>query len=122
MLFFRWLICPFRDNGRLTPRHKRFNTALSRARQKVERSISLLKGRWRRLHYLDFYDLELAVQIVRAASVLHNFCLVNDDFDDNYFLADDDDGGDSDDDGDGAAGRDDGAEAKRLNLMNFVAP
>ena len=119
MLFFRWLICPFRDNGRLTPRHRRVNTTLSRARQKVERSISLLKGRWRRLHYLDFYDLELAVQIVMAGSVLHNFCLVNDDFD-NYFLADD--GGDSDDDDDGAAGRDDGVEAKRLNLIIFVTP
>lgn len=60
-LSFRWLITPFKSNGRLTRREKRFNTALSKLRQTVERAISRLKGRWRKLKYLNHLDLELAV-------------------------------------------------------------
>ena len=44
---FRWLITPYRDNGHLTRQQRRFNTVLSSLRQKVERAIGLLKGRWR---------------------------------------------------------------------------
>ena len=47
--FFSWLITPFRDNGHLTAQQRRFNRALSSIRQKIERAISLLKGRWRKL-------------------------------------------------------------------------
>lgn len=47
--FSRWLITPYRDNGHLTAQQRRFNTVLSWLRQKVERAIGLLKGRWRRL-------------------------------------------------------------------------
>ena len=74
--------------------------------------------------YLEHMDMELLVNLIMCACVLHNFCLLNDDFDDGYFLDDDDD-----DDGDG--GIDDGhgaggpvappaAEAKRVQLMNIV--
>lgn len=35
---------------------------------------SLLKGRWRKLRYLDCLDLVIAVQIISAACVLHNYC------------------------------------------------
>jgi len=73
-------------------------------------------------------DLELLVNLIMCACVLHNFCLLNDDFDDGYFLDDDDD---DDDDGDGDGGIDDGhgaggpgapaaAKAKRVELMNIV--
>jgi len=65
------LITPFRDNGHLTRRQRQFNTALSAVCQKVERSFSLLKGRWRKLQYLDHLDLEMAVQIITATCVLH---------------------------------------------------
>lgn len=82
----RWLITPYRDNGHLTAHQKRFNRVLSSLRQKIERAISLLKGRWRKLLFLDHLDLELEVNIIIAACVLHNFCLLNDDFDDGYFL------------------------------------
>ena len=94
--FFSWLITPFRDNGHLTARQKRFNTKLSTLRSIVERSISLLKGRWRKLLTLEHLDLELLVHLIMSACVLHNFCLLHDDFDDSYFL-DHDDGDDGDD-------------------------
>lgn len=83
--YFRWLITPFRDDGHLSRRQRQFNTALSAVRQKVERSFSLLKGRWRKLQYLDHLDLVMAVQIITASCVLHNYCLLHDDFDDGYF-------------------------------------
>ena len=114
---FRWLITPFRDNGRLSPQQKRFNTALSGLRSKVERSISLLKGRWRKLKYLDHLDLELAVQIIITACVLHNFCLVHDDFDEDYFLPNEGNEGNQPQDD---AINDGLAIQKRQHLMNIV--
>ena len=39
VLFFRWLITPFRDNGHLNARQRQFNTNLSALRSVVERSI-----------------------------------------------------------------------------------
>ena len=62
----------------------------------MERSISLLKGRWRKLLFLDHLNLELSVHVIIAACVLHNFCLLHDDFDDGYMCDDND--GDEDDD------------------------
>jgi len=85
----------------------------------VERSISLLKGRWRKLLFLDHLDLELAVHVIIAACVLHNFCLLHDDFDDGY-MGDDDDGNEDDDPGHHLP--DGRAEQKRTHLMNVVCP
>ena len=76
----------------------------------MERSISLLKGRWRKLPFLDHLDLELAVHVIIAVCVLHNFCL----------LHDDDDGDEDDDPGHHLP--DGRAEQKRTHLMNIVCP
>jgi len=113
--FFRWLITPYRDNGHLTAHQKRFNRVLSSLRQKIERAISLLKGWWRKLLFLDHLDLELEVNIIIAACVLHNFCLLNDDFDDGYFLD-----GDNEDNDAEQQYPDARAEQKRTHLMNIV--
>ena len=66
------------------------------------------------------------VHLILASCVLHNYCLLKDDFDEGYFL-DNDDGDDSN--GSDASnyptprGRDGlrAAEAKRFQLMNTVA-
>ena len=71
----RWLITPYRDNGHLTRQQRRFNTVLSSLRQKVERAIGLLKGRWKKLLFLDHMDLQLTVHPIISACVLHNFGL-----------------------------------------------
>ena len=86
IFYFRWLITPYRDNGHLTRQQKRFNRVLSSLRQKVERAIGLLKGRWRKLLYLDHLDLRLAVHLIISACVLHNFCIIHDDFYDGYMM------------------------------------
>lgn len=128
LFFFRWLITPFRDNGYLSPRQRKFNQTLSSLRSVVERSIRLLKGRWRKLGLLDHIDLELMVHLILASCVLHNYCLVKDDVDEGYFLDnndDDDDGSNgSDASNDSTPGGQDGlraAEDKRVQLMNIVA-
>ena len=111
---------PFRNNGHLLQGQRNFNTVLSSNRQIVERAVSLLKGRWRKLKYLDHLDVKLMVKIIVGACVLHNFCLVNDDFDDVYFLDEEHD----DDDDDDAIIHEHGnrtAEQKRQHLVNIVA-
>ena len=77
---------------------------------------------WRKLLFLDHFDLELEVNIIIVACVLQNVCILNDDFDDGYFLDDDDDGDGGIDDGHsaGVPGAPAAAEAKRVQLMNIV--
>ncbi|KAK2547511.1 Zinc transporter 6, partial [Acropora cervicornis] len=92
-----WLITPYRDNGHLTAHQKRFNRGDGK------------------LLFLDHLDLELEVNIIIAACVLHNFCLLNDDFDDGYFLD-----GDNEDNDAEQRYPDARAEQKRTHLMNIV--
>ena len=67
--------------------------------------------------------MKLLVHLIMFACVLHNFCLLNDDFDDSYFL-DHHDGDHGDVDGGPALGHLDGgaltAQAKRDQLMNIL--
>lgn len=75
---------------------------------------------------MDHLNLELIVQLIISACVLHNICLLHDDFDSGYML--DDDGDDDDNDGDSsnshdggsASGRDRQADLKRDNLKNII--
>lgn len=71
-----WLLTPYRDNGHLTAVQKRFNTYLSANRVVIERAFGLLKGRFRRLKYLDT-ELENGVDIILSCCILHNICLMN---------------------------------------------
>ena len=63
--------------------------------------------------------MELLVHFIMSACVVHNFCLLHDDFDYSYFL-DHDDG----DDGGAVAGHMDvgapAVQAKRVQLMNII--
>ena len=113
----RWLITPYRDNGHLTRQQRRFNTVLSSLRQKVERAIGLLKGRWKKLLFLDHMDLQLTVHLIISTCVLHNLCIIHDDFYDGYI---DDDGFGDDDPHDSRNQPDERAEQKRTHLMNTI--
>lgn len=70
-----WCIPPFRNNGRLTRNQKTFNRVISQKRQVIERAFALLKGRFRRLKFLDMSRLDLIPFFIMAACVLHNICL-----------------------------------------------
>ncbi|XP_025262626.1 protein ANTAGONIST OF LIKE HETEROCHROMATIN PROTEIN 1-like [Camponotus floridanus] len=75
-----WCISGFRDRGNLQrifllQAQKRFNDILSKVRQVIERAFALLKGRFRRLKYLDMNRMDMIPFVIIACTVLHNICL-----------------------------------------------
>jgi len=54
------------------------NTKLSFIRSIIERSFGLLRTKCRRLKYLDISNFYLEMQMIAAASVLHNFIIKGD--------------------------------------------
>lgn len=72
-----FLMKPYRDNGHLTLEKTRFNTRLSSVRCIIEQSFGLLKGKWRRLKFLDMARIDLIPTVIIAACVVHNFILKN---------------------------------------------
>src|SRR4029434_5017049 len=70
----QWLLTPIAH----TQTEAHFNTAHARLWSVVERSIGMLKGRWRWLDVSGgrlLYDPEKGCQIILACCVLHNICL-----------------------------------------------
>lgn len=92
-----WLLTPFRDNGRLTTQQRRYNFAHSSTRMVVERSLRLLKARFRKLKTLMDVDRVADIpEIIVAACILHNICLIEDYIDgflDDTSAGDDNDSG-----------------------------
>ncbi|XP_044170329.1 protein ALP1-like isoform X2 [Acropora millepora] len=72
----RWLLTPFRDNGHLSRQEVNYNNKHAKTRQTIERAFGLLKGRWRRLKFIEMENINECPAIVAAACVLHNFCLL----------------------------------------------
>ncbi|KMQ91639.1 nuclease harbi1 [Lasius niger] len=72
-----WLIPPFPNLSQLTQAQKTFNTAVASMRQIIERAFALLKGRWRRLKFLDMNRDDMIHFVILASCVLHNVCLDN---------------------------------------------
>ncbi|XP_011688388.1 PREDICTED: putative nuclease HARBI1 [Wasmannia auropunctata] len=67
------LLVPFKHNKRLTERQRNFNYCLSSTRMAVERSIGLLKGRFRiLLDKLHVKRTDLIPNYIMACCVLHN--------------------------------------------------
>lgn len=77
---------PFRDNGHLTDIEINYNKIHSSARMIVERSLELLKGRFRSiLDNLPITRTDLIPKYIIACCILHNICLLHDDMiDTNY--------------------------------------
>ena len=75
-----WLMVPFKDNGNLTQAQQQYNRRLSSARLVIERAFALLKGRFRHLKMMDVRDMFLLCSVVVASCVLHNLCLLNEDY------------------------------------------
>lgn len=74
-----WLMTPYINRGNLTERQIYYNSVISKGRQVIERAFSLLKGRFRRLKYLDMNRTDLIPETILAACVLHNICLLHPD-------------------------------------------
>ena len=78
-----YLMVPFRDNGHLSALEKRYNKLHSSTRVDVERSIGLLKVKFRRMKHLDMQLISEIPVVISAACVLHNFILLNAPVDDD---------------------------------------
>ncbi|XP_062599737.1 putative nuclease HARBI1 [Saccostrea cucullata] len=74
-----WMMTPYRDRGNLTQRQHQYNYIHSSTRMVIERTFGALKGRFRRLKYVDIQDIEKIVKVVISCCVLHEFCLQHDD-------------------------------------------
>lgn len=73
------LMTPYRDNGHLTLQQRNYNYKLSRVRSTVERSLALLKQRFRCLKFLDIQRLDWAPKYIVVCAVLHNICIMQND-------------------------------------------
>lgn len=73
------LLVPFRNNGRLIKNEEKFNGRLSAARSSIERCYALMKGRFRKLKYIDMSDMSQVPRVIIACCILHNICIHYDD-------------------------------------------
>lgn len=71
------LITPYRDNGHLTEHQRRFNYLHSVTRLPIEHAFGRLKGKFRRLKYVDKTRIDLVPNIVVACCILHNIIIDN---------------------------------------------
>ena len=81
----RWLITPYRNRGNLTRDQIKFNQILSGTRVIIENAFGLLKGRFRRLQFVEMNDISYVVKTVITACILHNICILNQDELDEHF-------------------------------------
>ena len=68
------LLVPYKDNGNLTVPQRNFNFELSQARRLIENSFGWIKGRFRRLKYVNT-KLKKVSSVIIACAVLHNLSL-----------------------------------------------
>ncbi len=88
------LMKPYRDNGHLTARQRRFNRKLNAAHVVIEHAFGILKSKFRRLQFLQMQSISNISSAVSACCILHNVCLepcdqdveVDDHFDDEPHL------------------------------------
>lgn len=72
------LMVPFKDNGYLTESQLSYNTKLSKIQSIIKRTFGTLKSKFRRLKYLDVFNVDMGNNMIAAACVLHNFILNRD--------------------------------------------
>ncbi len=71
-----WLIPPIPETRQLTPQESRFNRNHKRTRAVVERTIGILKQRFRiLLETVRLRDMESVAVLVKALCIVHNLCI-----------------------------------------------
>lgn len=81
------IMVPYKNNGHLSKAQIYFNERLCSARVMVERVIGLLKGRFRSLlDKLYMKRMDLIPQYIIACCVLHNICILHEDFIDDVVI------------------------------------
>ena len=77
-----WILTPFRKNQQITDQMTRYNKVHSSIRIKIEQAFGMLKGRNRRLKYLDQNSMSVICYTICTACVIHNICIFQNDLDD----------------------------------------
>ena len=114
-----WLLIGFKDNGHLTAQQIRFTHLLSSKRMILERSIGLLKGRFRLLKVIAGVDrTRFLPKLITGACLLHKYSIYSH-HEIEYFVDSDDDDGDANDFVNIFA-NDNNAVPKRAELMNLI--
>jgi len=75
----RTLLKPFPERPGISREESMFNYRLSRCRSSIERAFGMLKNRFRLLHKKMEVDLNNSITIIKAATVLHNICVLSGD-------------------------------------------
>lgn len=75
--FKEWLLTLYRDN--LSQHQTKFNMAFSWKRQVIERTFGLLKGRFRRLKFINLKSIREKCQTFVAICIFHNICIIEHD-------------------------------------------
>lgn len=78
------LIVGFKNNGNLNNLQQNFNRKLNKARVVIEHAFAFLKGRFRRLKYLETIRLDLASLLIVSSCILHNICILHEDLPNDY--------------------------------------
>ncbi|KAG0421701.1 hypothetical protein HPB47_002422 [Ixodes persulcatus] len=94
------LLVSYRNNGRLTEQHRKYNRKHATTRVAIVRAFGILKERFRRLRYIEAQRPERNLMAIVAACVMHNACVEWRDIYDGPLITKDDgpadDGTDSD--------------------------
>lgn len=77
------LLVGFKNTGNLTALQKNYNHKLSQTRVVIEHAFAYLKGRFRRLKFLETVRLDLIALLIVSACILHNVCILEDDMPDD---------------------------------------
>lgn len=70
---------PYKRIHALTRVQRNHNYHLSADRVAVENIFARIKGRFRRLIFINAYSIAKCVEVATAACVLHNYCYINND-------------------------------------------
>ncbi|CAC5356321.1 unnamed protein product [Mytilus coruscus] len=72
----KWLLTPYRDTGNLNAEQRRFNYVHSSTRSVIERAFGILKGRFKKLQFIEVKKIQTACDVITACCVLQNFCIM----------------------------------------------
>jgi len=93
------VLTPWKRSGNLSAMQVNFNKMLSADRTAIERAFALLKGKCRRVKYLDVNSVETASRIVSAACVIHNMYIASAEWNEADFDPIEEDGDQAGEDG-----------------------
>ncbi|KAK5648377.1 hypothetical protein RI129_003269 [Pyrocoelia pectoralis] len=73
------IIAGFKNFGNITRREVNFNKKLNLCRVEIENAFALLKGRFRRLKFMETVRLDFISLFIITSTILHHVFILNDD-------------------------------------------